>query len=273
MKFAFVFLAAGLTAAPAALAQSVDTQQVPDLPIRSTPPPAEGAPQQPTDTWKVSVGGGLSYAPRYEGSASDRWRPMPLLEANYGHWFISPLRGAGYDFSDNRDMQYGVRLSLGHARKQNADGRLNGMGNIGYSLESGLFFNVRFAPFYISSGISTGVHGTHAELGTGIGFPVSDADRLRFGVNMNWGDTKYNQTYFGVTQAQATASGNVLTPYDATAGVKDIALTGNWTHNYSKEWFSNAGLSFKRLTGSAQYSPLTMRREMTSVNFLLGYRF
>ncbi len=271
MKVVATFLA-GVLAVPAALAQTIDTQQVPDLPIRSVPP-REGVPTAPIDTWKVSTGAGMSYAPRYEGSASDRWRLMPLLEATYGHWFISPTRGVGYGFSDNPDVQYGLRLSLGHARWQNADGRLNGMGNIGYSLEPGVFLNLRFAPWYISSGLTTGIHGTHAELGGGIGFPLSPADRVRIGVNMNWGNTKYNQTYFGVTAAQAAASGNVLTPYDATAGVKDYAVTGNWTHNYNRDWFSTMGLSAKRLAGSAQYSPLTMRRTMNSINFLVGYRF
>lgn len=271
MRFALTFLAASSLAAPA-LAQTVDTQQVPDLPIRSVPP-REAAPTPPVDVWNVSLGTGMSYAPRYEGSGSDRWRVMPLLEATYGHWFISPLRGVGYGFSDNPNVQYGPRVSLGHARKQNADGRLNGMGDIGYSLEPGLFLNMRFAPWFISSGITTGVHGTHAELGGGIGFPVSAIDRLRLSVNMNWGDTKYNQTYFGVTPGQAAASNNVLTPYNASAGVKDYALTANWVHNYSKEWFSTSGLSVKRLAGSAQYSPLTVRPTMKSVNFLVGYRF
>jgi outer membrane scaffolding protein for murein synthesis (MipA/OmpV family) len=170
-------------------------------------------------------------------------------------------------------VQYGVRLSPGHSRRESADPHLNGMGNIGFTPEAGLFFNQRFAPWYVSSGISTGTHGTHAELGGGIGFPLSAADRLRMGVNLNWGDTKYNQTYFGVTAPQAAASGYVLTAYNASAGIKDYALTTNWLHNYDKAWFSNAGLSYKWLTGSAKQSPLTQRSSMGSVNFLVGYRF
>lgn len=147
------------------------------------------------------------------------------------------------------------------------------MGDIRFTPEAGLFFNRRFAPWYVSSGISTGSHGTHAELGGGMGFPISAADRLRMGVNLNWGDTRYNQTYFGVTPAQAAASGNVLTVYNAGAGIKDYALTANWLHSYDKKWFSSAGLSYKWLTGSALYSPLTQRSSAGSVNFLLGYRF
>lgn len=270
MKHTAVLLAVSVSSA---FAQSVDIQQVPDLPIRTVP--ADGAAAQPSAGWKFSAGGGLSYAPRYEGSASNRLRFMPLLDASYnnGKLFISALRGVGYNFSATRNAQYGLRLAPGHGRKQNADPRLNGMGNIGYSIEAGVFLNLRFAPWYVSSGLTTGVHGTHAELGAGIGFPLSPRDRLRLGTNLNWGNTKYNQTYFGVTSIQAAASGNVLSAYDASAGIKDYAFTANWMHGFSKEWFSSANYSFKRLTGSTQYSPLVMRRSFNSFNFLLGYRF
>lgn len=271
MKYLLLFLAANMATIPAAFAQKVDIQPIPDLPLRNVPP--AGTPAPPEPEWKVSLGGGVSDAPRYEGSANSRLRFMPLLEASYGHFFISPLRGAGYNFSDDRDLEYGLRLAPGHARWQNADPRLSGMGDIGYSIEPGAFLNVRFAPWYISSGLSTGVHGTHAELGGGVGLPPSAADRLRLGVSMNWGNAQYNQTYFGVTTAQAAASGNVLTPYNAGAGAKDYALTANWAHSFSKEWFSSAGVSHKRLVGSAQYSPLTVHRTANSFNFLVGYRF
>lgn len=258
-----------------ALGANVDIQPIPDLPLNNTPSLAATESAQPAGVWRFSVGGGLSYAPRYEGAAHDRMRFMPLLEASYsnGKLFISPLRGIGYNFSDEKDMQYGVRLMPGHNRRQNSDPHLNGMGNIGFTPEAGLFFNQRFAPWYVSSGITTGSHGSHVELGGGIGLPLSAVDRVRLGVNLIWGDTRYNQTYFGVTSAQSIASGNVLSSYNASAGIKDYALTSNWIHSYNKDWFSSAGLSYKILAGSAKHSPLTQRNAAGSLNFLLGYRF
>lgn len=256
-------------------AANVDMEPIPDLPLSTIPPLAATEARPSTPVWKFSVGGGASYAPRYEGAANDRLRFMPLLEASYndGHFFMSLLRGIGYNFSEARDMQYGVRVSPGQGRRESADPHLSGMGNIGFTPEAGLFFNRRFAPWYISSGISAGSHGTHVEAGAGIGFPVSALDRLRLGVNLNWGDSKYNQTYFGVTDAQAAASGNVLTTYNASAGIKDYAVTANWLHNYNRDWFSTAGLSYKWLAGSAKQSPLTQRDSAGSANFLVGYRF
>lgn len=275
MKLFVLFLTATVPLSTLGANIDIDIQPIPDLPLKNIPaPPARG--KIPTaGVWQVSLGGGASYAPRYEGAAGNNLRFMPLMDASYnnGKLFINPLRGIGYNFSDEKDVQFGVRLMPSHSRKQSADPNLSGMGDIGYIPEAGLFFNQRFAPWYISSGISTGSHGTHAEIGGGIGIPLSTADRMRLGINLNWGDTRYNQTYFGVTAAQASASGNVLTAYNASAGIKDYALTVNWVHNYDKEWFSNAGLSYMWLTGPAQQSPLTKRSSMGSLNFLLGYRF
>jgi outer membrane scaffolding protein for murein synthesis (MipA/OmpV family) len=273
MKIAALFLT--ILTPFTALAANVDIEPIPDLPINTVPaaPATESA--SASGVWKFSVGGGISYAPRYEGAANDRLRFMPLLEASYsdGHFFASVLRGIGYNFSDSKNTQYGIRIAPGHRRKESADPHLYGMGSIGFTPEAGLFLNRRFGPWYVSSGISSGNHGTHAELGGGIGFPLSVADRLRFGVNLNWGNAEYSQTYFGVTSAQATASGNVLSAYTASAGVVDYALTSNWQHNYSEEWFSSTGLSYKWLGDSAKRSPLTQRSAMASANFLLGYRF
>jgi len=273
MKLLVLFLTAVVPFS--ALGADFDIQPIPDLPLNNIPSASSTVTVPSAGVWRFSLGGGASYAPRYEGAEAYRLRFMPLLDASYsnGKLFISPLRGIGYNFSDAKDAQYGVRLMPGHSRRQSADPHLNGMGDIGFIPEAGLFYNQRFAPWYISSGITTGSHGTHAELGSGIGFPLSAADRLRLGINLNWGDTVYNQTYFGVTAAQAAASGNVLTAYNASAGIKDYALTVNWVHNYDKEWFSNTGLSYKWLTGSAQQSPLTQRSSMGSLIFLMGYRF
>jgi outer membrane scaffolding protein for murein synthesis (MipA/OmpV family) len=273
MKIFVLFLAIAFSLS--ARAANVDIETIPDLPLNNIPPISSTETKPPAGVWKFSLGGGASYAPRYEGAANNRLRFMPLVDASYkdGHFFMSLLRGVGYNFSESRNVQYGVRLSPGHGRRESADPHLHGMGNIGFTPEAGLFFNQRFAPWYISGGISSGSHGTHAELGGGIGFPLSVADRLRLGVNLNWGNAKYNQTYFGVTAAQAAASGNVINTYDSSAGIKDYAMTANWLRNYDKDWFSNAGLSYKWLAGPAKQSPLTQRSSMGSVNFLVGYRF
>lgn len=273
MKYTVLLVAAAsiLAAVPPVAARNLDLEPIPDLPLKNVPPAAQPAPPPPE--WKVTLGGGLAYVPRYEGAADNRLRPMPFVEATDGRFFASILRGVGYNFSDDRTMEYGLRLALGHVRRTSSDPHLNGMTDIPYFLEAGAFLNKRFAPWYVSSGVTAGKHGAHVELGAGLGLPLSQADRMRMGVSLNWANTRYNQTYFGVSPAEAAASGNVLTPYQAGAGVRDYAASVNWAHNYTRQWFSTVGASYKMLAGSARTSPLTLRASQRSINFMLGYRY
>lgn len=252
-------------------ADSLYVRPIPDLPLRNVPPAPPPTP--PSTVWNVTVGGGLSLAPRYSGAAHDRLRFIPLLEATDGHFFASMLRGAGYNFSDTRGLAYGLRLAVGRARREDADPHLQGMGNIPYSIEGGAFLNQRFGLWYLSGDVSAGKHGAHAALGGGMALPLSIRDHIRLGVNLEWSGRRYNQTYFGVTAAQSAASGYVLAPYDAGGGLTDYALTANWAHSYSRQWFSTLGISFKQLTGNARRSPLTQSASQPSANFIVGYRF
>ena len=225
--------------------------------------------------WQLSLGTGVSYAPRYEGAADNQLRLVPLLDVSYnkGGFFIGVARGIGFNFSEVKYFQYGVRVLLGQARSQEADARLYGMGNIDYYPEGSLFFSTRLGPVSLSTGVASSDHGTHADFGGNISIPLGEADRFRLGATINWGDSIYNQTYFGVTSTQAIASGNVLTPYNAAEGKKDTVVSASWSHNFDKSWFSNVGVNYKRLEGSTQLSPLTQRVSMVSTSMILGYHF
>ena len=231
--------------------------------------------QAGSSAWQLSLGAGASYAPRYDGAANNRLWLVPLVDVNYrnGGFFIGVARGIGFNFSEMKSIQYGARLLLGQARSQSADPRLNGMGDINYFPEAGLFFSSRLGPLSISSGAATGEHGTHADAGCSLNVALGKNDRFRLGATLNWGDTNYNQTYFGVTAAQAAASGNVLTIYNAAEGVKDSVLSAAWTHNFDKQWFSNTSLTHKRLQGSAELSPLTQRTVTNSLSYIVAYHF
>jgi len=226
-------------------------------------------------TWQGSIGAGISYAPRYEGDAENQLTVVPLLDINYenGKFFISVARGIGFNFSEVKYFKYGVRVLLGKARSPNADARLYGTDTINYYPEGSLFASTHLGFLTLSSSIASSDYGTHADVGGNIAVPINKENRVLLGATIDWGDSIYNQTYFGVTAAQATASGNVLTPYNATEGKRDTVSSISWVHNFDKSWFSSVGLRYERLEGSTQFSPLTQRVSMSSGTLMLGYHF
>lgn len=223
--------------------------------------------------WKITLGGGAASVPRYEGAASNRIRFVPLVNIEYGRFFAGTGRGIGYNLSDTPNLQYGPRLSMAQRRWQNADARLNSMTDLGYAAEAGLFANAHFAPWHLESSLAASSRGTRLQFGGGYDLQLARTDKLRLGIDATWANGKYMQTYFGVSSAEAVASGGVLTSYNAASGIKDYRLKTSWTHAYDRQWFSNAGITYQRLAGSARNSPLTMRRSTSTVSFVVGYRF
>ena len=210
--------------------------------------PAEREPA--SEEWKFTMGGGMAFVPRYEGASSRRVRFVPVFEAKRGRFFAGVSRGVGYDFSGDPHLRYGPRVGITPYRRQNADVRLNGMGDISYGAEAGGFFEAHYAPWYANTELGAGPRGVRLELGGGIEAKLGGSDRVRGGVEVNWANGRYMQTYFGVTQAQAAASGGVLTPYTASSGIRHYGVSFNWIHDFGRGWFSNAGLNFRQISGS-----------------------
>ncbi len=96
-----------------ALAANIDIEPIPDLPLNTIPLASSTEMVPSAGAWKFALGGGVSYTPHYEGAAGYRLRFMPLLEANYndGHFFMSLLRGMGYNFSEA--MRGAIRCAHG----------------------------------------------------------------------------------------------------------------------------------------------------------------
>lgn len=257
-----VLAGALLLTAPWAMAEVVPQDPTTDAPTFSFTAPSP---------WKVSVGGGVVSRARYEGSATNRLRFAPLLEADNGHWFASVVRGIGYNFSDDADLKYGLRIKQSPSRKTSLDPRLTGMGSIRTAADLGIFASARFAPWFVAGSLDASSHGVLMNLGGGADLPLSETDRLRFTLSTNVGNANYMQTFFGVTAAQSASSG--LVAYQAGAGIKDVELSANWGHSFSPAWFSNVGMGVKQLAGNAANSPLTVRRTLPSASFVVGYRF
>ena len=272
MKFIFCMLTMGLLSTPVVYAQtSADVSDDLDTQTSLGLANLDQIVSDRARSWRFTAGAGIASVPRYEGAAGNRVRVFPLLDASNGHFFIGTGRGIGYNFSDDRSFQYGLRLHRAHGRKQDDDPHLNGTGDIGKAAEAGIYANAHFSNLYFASGLSNSSHGAHLQLGGGYTILLAATDLVRFGPSLNWANKKYMQTYFGIDATQSAAS--LLPVYTAGSGIKDYAINVRWLHFYSGTWFSNAGYSFKRLAGGVRQSPLVQDSTLHSASLAFGYRF
>jgi outer membrane protein len=221
--------------------------------------------------WHFIAGGVAAAVPRYEGANSSHGVVFPLLDASYGNFFAGDLRGIGYQFVKERDLQFGVRLGGAPGRKESTDAHLAGTGDLSRSGELGLFLNTRNDIGYFKLKAGGGKRGSHAEMGAGLDFRPAQRDTLRVGASVGWANVNYMQAYFGIDAMQAASSG--LSAYQAAGGLHNYALLASWTHVFDRHWLGSVALSQRRVAGSARNSPLVTDTTANVVSGVVLYLF
>jgi MipA family protein len=249
--------------------------------------------------WQVSAGFGLVSTPEYEGSKKSVSGIAPDLSVSYktngfGTFAIgSKARGVSWTAIETDAYSFGISLGVGAGRVDTKDGtlfkpgskRLKGMGEIKSSAEIGVFGHVNAGiPLTLAvtkglgdgkadaiTGSVKGHGGSRIELGAEIPWQISSNLGMSFVPNIVWADKKYNQTFFGVTAAQASRSG--FAAYSVGAGLKSVGLTVGMNYKIDPNWSANAAASFNQLQGDAAKSPLVQKKLQNTFTVGVSYTF
>lgn len=252
-----------------------------------------------TSPWEISVGAAIATSSDYEGGKKTVSGLVPNVNIRYktDSYGTFGLGGKGLGLSwtaiDTDAYSLGVSLGANTGRKDNKDGtllspgskRLTGMGEIKSSADFSVFGHYTVGvPIMLQltkntgdgkadakDGSFKGHGGTEISLSTEIPIPVTSAVTLSVSPSLNWADSKYMQTYFGVTAAQSAKSG--FKQYKADGGIKSVALSLGANYRFDKNWAANVGVTFTQLQGNAGKSPLVERKGQTSVLAGVNYTF
>jgi MipA family protein len=252
-----------------------------------------------TSPWEVSVGAGIASSSEYEGGKKTVSGLVPNVNIRYktngyGTFGIGG-KGLGLSWTAIETDAYSLGVSVGAntGRKDDKDGtllspgskRLKGMGEIKSSADFSVFGHYTVGvPIMLQftkntgdgkvdakDGSFKGHGGTEISLSTEIPFPLTSAITLSISPSLNWADSKYMQTYFGVTAAQSAKSG--FKQYKADGGIKSVALSLGANYQFDKNWAANVGVTFTQLQGNAGKSPLVERKGQTSLLAGVNYTF
>ncbi|WP_020652545.1 MipA/OmpV family protein [Massilia niastensis] len=253
----------------------------------------------PDGSRDMYAGLGVVSAPRYEGADSRKVSALPVLQVQWSNGlFISGL-SAGMHLSDRPTVEYGPLLTLHPGRDESGSGRgigvvemsglpslvaraargnpLSGMDDIRYRLEGGGFFNYYLAPQWrLTSSVVVGSghdrDGARMDLGVQrLAAQVAPHHTLSFSAGVSVVNRAYNQSYFGVTEAESFASGHP--EYRPGGGLKDVRLGARWNWTLSPSWMLTTHVQATRLVGNARTSPLAERPTNVTVSTALAYRF
>ena len=232
---------------------------------------AAAAPTNTNDAWHYVIGAGVLSLPRYPGASDRRYEPIPVLGASYGPLFIGSVPGSDTPFEIGaylyHDAHWKVAALLSYdffsPRKVSDDpAYLHGLGDIARTAHTGLLVSYSQSFFTLRTAVNTDIGGKHE--GTQISFDALGNyrlnDKLTFqgGPGITWGSSQYNQTFYGVTQAQSASSGLASTAEGS--GLNAVRLAGGATYHLNRHWSVDAKVVLTHLPGDVGSSPIVQKR-------------
>ncbi|NKB44189.1 MAG: hypothetical protein GKS03_07895, partial [Alphaproteobacteria bacterium] len=192
----------------------------------------------------IRIGLGPVFTPAYEGSDDYKIKAAPLISFRYrdlvqvdNNQIRVNVFGSDSLFRSER-FKAGPILKLDFGRDETDSPDLLGLGDVGTNLELGIFASYTAGPVRARIRAQHDVISGHSGMRVigDLGVAVYRSDRLAVTSNLSatWTDSSYMGAYFGVTAAQALASG--LTAFTATSGLKDISLAFGANYQVTDTW-------------------------------------
>lgn len=225
-----------------------------------------------TVDFSFDLGGGALVKPEFEGARSYGVGPFPIFVLH--HFDLGALRLGG----PRRDgFTFRPSVNVVGRRDDDMAAHLRGMGDVDTAVELGAVVGWRFDAFHLFVDARRGFGGHEGVVGT-VGLdvtaePVTNVT-VEAGPRLGFASDDYMATYFGVTPAQAAASG--LAVHDAGAGVKSAGVAATVRWRFADRWTLVGGLGYDRLLGDAADSPVVTAggsADQFQARLGLSYRF
>lgn len=214
----------------------------------------------------VRVGAVTLNSPSYPGSDKRETTVVPglFLQTSNG-LFADPFNGVGYHFETAGAWQYGVRATFETGR--DANDALPGFDKIKARLNPGVYANYAVNDaLTLRSSLRAGLGetGSGGLLNLGVAYKFFQAGFFSASLNASakFANSGYLQSYYGVSSAQAAASGLAVFKPEAGLASAQIGITAGTP--LSKEIFVFGNVSMQRIMGDAANSPIVKKTTQPS---------
>lgn len=214
----------------------------------------------------VMLGMGVRAAPSYPGSTKAEFGPFPVINAwSEDELFPveTPDESKSIKLAGSRNtVSTGLTVAIAPTRGREA--ATQGLRKVGFGMEAGVFAEGYVMPrLRLRGELRQGI-GSHAAINgdVALDYVLRSASNERalvtIGPRARFGSAKYNGRFFGITAAEAVASG--LPQYRAGAGLYALGVTGGAYYPLGERWGLFGFAGYDRLIGDAADSPLVRQR-------------
>lgn len=234
------------------------------------------------DSTDISLGLAASYGPRYAGSKNFTAAPQPTLRIERGIFFLDSEDGLGLQWQSNSGFSASASLGYDYGRADgNSDYRfgsdkLKGMGEVSGASVINLSASQQVLPWlsvYANAELRAAGEKRGNRYGIGIESALysSDHDAVFWNVEAHAGDSRYNQTYFGVTPEQSASSR--FAAFKADGGIYAYSTELSWLHTFDEHWSTIAGVELTHYTDQVRNSPLITKDTSPTTYVGVNYNF
>ena len=209
------------------------------------------------DQVSFDAGIGASYGPGYMGADENKTDP----------WFI--LRNVTLGQGGDEKQGFSLIPSLNYIGKRDAGDfdDLDGMKDISRAYEVGLKLSYVSGPFtsytHVRQGFG-GHHGIVGEIGTRYRRDVNERFTFWAGAELKGGDSKFTDTYFGVSDAESVSSG--YRAYNPGGGFYEANVNVEARYMLNENWAVLGRATYGRLLGDAADSPLVQDKNQPEIS-------
>jgi MipA family protein len=221
------------------------------------------------DDFVFELGIGALVSPDYDGADSYGISPSPYFSVEY-----LSIPGIGsFGGKDGLGLSFGP--SFGYTGKREADDHadLAGLDDVDATYEAGLRVGYEWEHFEVYGAgryAFGGADGFIGDLGANYILRPTPALTIKAGPVVTFASSGYTDAYFGVSPAEAAASGGRFAAYEADGGFKNAGVEASAKYEFRPDWYLNAEASYTRLIGDAADSPVVDAGSENQFTFGVG---
>lgn len=228
---------------------------------------------------QFTLGAGARLGPDYFGSDEYEVRPDLAFFFRFGRKLTLTNDGTSLDILGLKDFSFGPVVRITGGRDEDENDALTGLGNIGASLDFGVFAKVNVADHFTARlrffhAAAFNDNGGVIDLRLRRLLYQSDNLSVALGLRASWATEQRIEQFFGIDAEQAERSG--LPEFSPGASFQDVRLALGASWSLSKQWSLNGFVRYARLlddiVDSPIVTPLGSPNQFTIGSFL-AYRF
>jgi outer membrane protein len=231
--------------------------------------------------WYLTVGAAGFTAPAFEGSRRYILSGVPIISLGKKGKeapFVSRNDNISFAFVDTGTFSVGAVGKLVMPRDASDHPELTGLSDIPFGVEIGAFAEVYPVEWLRLRGeVRRGIRAHEGFVGNvqvDAFADITEKVRVSAGPRLSFADAAYMDAYYGVSAAEAAASG--LTAYDPGGGIKSLGVGGAVDWRMTDQVTTSVFGEYSRLMGPAANSSIVTQRGSKN-QFMLGlsatYRF